>query len=59
VVSLFLRAVLLYTSFYGGADIKKLIFVGLTTPTLHLTFNLVLSVPALPLALEYFAIQQL
>jgi len=53
-VSLLLGAVLLYTGFYGGADIKALVFIGLTTPTLPLMLNPVLNVPALPLVLVVF-----
>ncbi|MDR2700042.1 MAG: prepilin peptidase [Nitrososphaerota archaeon] len=53
-VALFFGAVLLYTDFYGGADVKALVFVGLTTPTLPLMLNPVLSVPALPIVLVVF-----
>jgi Flp pilus assembly protein protease CpaA len=53
-VSLFLGFALLYTGFYGGADVKALIFVGLTLPMLPLTVNPVLGVPALPLVLVVF-----
>jgi hypothetical protein len=55
-VSLFLGAVLLYTGFYGGADVKALVFIGLTIPTLPFMLNPVLSVPALPLVLVVFCI---
>ncbi|MDR0461672.1 MAG: prepilin peptidase [Nitrososphaerota archaeon] len=53
-VSLVLGAVLLYVGFYGGADVKALIFVGLTLPTLPVVFSPVLGVPALPLILVVF-----
>jgi len=53
-VSMILGVVLLYTGFYGGADVKALAFVGLTVPTLHITFNPALSVPTLPLVLVVF-----
>ena len=53
-VSLLLGAILLYTGFYGGADVKALVFIGLTVPMLPLMLNPVLSVPALPLVLVVF-----
>ena len=54
VASLILGFVLLCTGFYGGADVKALVFVGLTLPTLPITFNPALNVPALPLVLVIF-----
>jgi Flp pilus assembly protein protease CpaA len=53
-VSMVLGVVLLYVGFYGGADVKTLIFVGLTLPTLPVVFSPVLGVPALPLILVVF-----
>ena len=52
--SLVLGVVLLCVGFYGGADVKALIFVGLTLPTLPVSFSSVLGVPALPLVLVLF-----
>jgi hypothetical protein len=52
--SIVLGVVLLYVGFYGGADVKALVFVGLTLPTLPVTFSPVLGVPALPLILVVF-----
>jgi Flp pilus assembly protein protease CpaA len=53
-VSLVLGFVLLYTGFYGGADVKALVFVGLTVPSIPFMVNPVLGVPALPLVLVVF-----
>jgi len=52
--SMVLGVVLLYVGFYGGADVKALVFVGLTLPTLPVVFSPVLGVPALPLILVVF-----
>jgi len=53
-VSMVLGVVLLCVGFYGGADVKALVFVGLTLPMLPDVFSPVLSVPALPLVLVVF-----
>jgi len=53
-ISMILSVVLLYTGFYGSADVKALIFIGLTLPTLPITLNPILNVPALPLILTVF-----
>ena len=52
--SIVLGVLLLYVGFYGGADVKALVFVGLTLPTLPVVFSPVLGVPALPLILVVF-----
>jgi len=54
VCSMFLGLVLFYSGFYGGADVKALIFIGLTLPTIPLTLNHTLGVPVLPLVLVMF-----
>ncbi len=46
--------VLLYFGFYGGADAKALIFVGLTVPTLPFNFSPILGAPVLPPVLTMF-----
>jgi hypothetical protein len=53
-VSIVLGVVLLYLGFYGGADVKALVFVGLTLPTLPVVFSPDLGVPTLPLILVVF-----
>jgi Flp pilus assembly protein protease CpaA len=53
-ISMVLGVVLLCVGFYGGADVKALVFVGLTLPTLPVVFSPVLGVPALPLILVVF-----
>jgi Flp pilus assembly protein protease CpaA len=53
-ISMVLGIVLLCVGFYGGADVKALVFVGLTLPTLPVVFSPVLGVPALPLVLVVF-----
>jgi preflagellin peptidase FlaK len=53
-VSMVLGVVLLCVGFYGGADVKALVFVGLSLPTLPVVFSPVLGAPALPLILVVF-----
>ena len=56
---LFLGLVLFYSGFYGGADVKALIFIGLTIPTLPLTFNPALRISALPLILIVYCLSSI
>jgi len=55
-VSLFLGFVLLCSNFYGGADVKAIVFIGLTVPTIPPTFNPALGLSALPVVLMVFCI---
>ena len=52
--SILLGLILFFSGFYGNADIKALIFVGLTIPTVPLTLNPALGMSALPLVLLMF-----
>lgn len=52
--ALFLGFALLCSGFYGSADAKALIFIGLTLPTIPLTFSPPLGVSALPIILTVF-----
>jgi hypothetical protein len=56
---LFLGLVLFYSGFYGSADVKALIFIGLTIPTLSLTFNPALRVTTLPVVLAVFCLSSI
>ncbi|MDR0374010.1 MAG: prepilin peptidase [Nitrososphaerota archaeon] len=53
-VWVFLGVVLFWSGFYGGADIKALLFITLTTPTIPYTLNPILNLPPLPLILTVF-----
>ena len=53
-VSLFLGSVLFCSGFYGSADAKALIFIGLTLPAIPFTFSPPLGVSALPIVLAVF-----
>jgi Flp pilus assembly protein protease CpaA len=53
-VSLVLGLVLLYFGFYGGADVKALIFVALTLPAYPTAFKLLLGDAALPPVITMF-----
>ena len=52
--SLFLELVLFCSGFYGSADAKALIFIGLTLPTIPHTLNHALGLSALPVILVVF-----
>jgi len=52
--TLFLGLVLVCSGFYGSADVKALIFIGLTTPTVPVTVEFALGVSALPVVLVVF-----
>jgi Flp pilus assembly protein protease CpaA len=52
--SLFLGLGLLYSGFYGGADAKALIFIGLTVPAVPFTFNPASGIAGLPVVLVVF-----
>jgi hypothetical protein len=52
--SVVLGLVLFFGGFYGGADIKALIFIGLTLPSVPLGFSPVLGVLWAPLVLGVF-----
>jgi len=54
VVSLFLGLGLCCSGFYGSADAKALIFIGLTLPAIPHTLNTALGLSALPLVLVVF-----
>jgi len=54
VVSLFLGSVLFCSGFYGSADAKALIFIGLTLPAIPFTFSPPLGVSALSIVLAVF-----
>jgi hypothetical protein len=53
-VGLFLGLGLFCSGFYGGADAKALIFIGLTLPSVPFTFNPALGVSGLPVVLVVF-----
>jgi len=57
-VSVFVAAllvfVLFWSGFYGGADLKALLFIALTTPTLPHILNPIPNMPPLPLILTVF-----
>ncbi|MDR2719468.1 MAG: prepilin peptidase, partial [Nitrososphaerota archaeon] len=55
-VSMVLGFVLFCSGFYGGADVKALVFMGLTVPTIPHTFNMTLGFSALPVVLAVFCI---
>jgi len=55
-VSMVLGFVLFCSGFYGGADVKTLVFMGLTIPTIPHTFNTPLGFSALPVILAVFCI---
>jgi len=52
----FLGVILFWSGYYGGADLKALIFIALTTPTIPAILNVspALTLPALPLILTVF-----
>ncbi|MDR1993178.1 MAG: hypothetical protein LBQ98_06775, partial [Nitrososphaerota archaeon] len=52
--TVFLGLVLFCSGFYGGADVKALLFLGLTLPVFPLTLDSVLGVVGLPLVLVVF-----
>jgi Flp pilus assembly protein protease CpaA len=54
VISLFLGLGLFCSGFYGSADAKALIFIGLTLPTIPHTLNHSLGLSALPVILVVF-----
>lgn len=54
VVSLFLGLGLCCSGFYGSADAKALIFIGLTLPTIPHTLNPAVGLSALPIVLAVF-----
>jgi hypothetical protein len=53
-VAVFLGFVLFWSGFYGGADLKALLFIAITTPTIPITLNPTLNLPPLPLILTIF-----
>ena len=55
-VSMVLGFVLFCSGFYGGADVKAIVFMGLTLPTIPHTFNTPLGFSALPFVLAVFCI---
>jgi Flp pilus assembly protein protease CpaA len=52
--SLFLGVGLLCSGFYGGADAKALIFLGLSLPVVPFTFSSALGISVLPVVLAVF-----
>jgi hypothetical protein len=52
--AVFLGFVLFRSGYYGGADLKALLFIALTTPTIPLILNPALNLPPLPLILTIF-----
>jgi len=52
--SLFLGLGLLCSGFYGSADAKALVFLGLTLPVVPFTFSSALGISALPVILALF-----
>jgi len=52
--AVFLGFVLFRSGYYGGADLKALLFIALTTPTIPLILKPVLNLPPLPLILTIF-----
>jgi len=52
--AVFLGFVLFRSGYYGGADLKALLFIALTTPTIPLTLNPAPNLPPLPLILTIF-----
>jgi hypothetical protein len=53
-VVMVLGVVLFWSGFYGGADLKALLFIAITTPTIPYTLNPILNLPPLPLILTVF-----
>ncbi|MDR0373103.1 MAG: prepilin peptidase [Nitrososphaerota archaeon] len=53
-VCVFLGVGLVWSGFYGGADIKALLFIALSAPTIPLALSPALNVPSLPLVLTVF-----
>jgi len=52
--SLFLGVGLFWSGYYGGADLKALVFIALTAPSIPVVFGPVLNLPELPLILTVF-----
>ena len=52
--AMFLGFVLFRSGYYGGADLKALLFIALTTPTIPTILNPILNLPPLPLILNMF-----
>ncbi|MDR2719447.1 MAG: prepilin peptidase [Nitrososphaerota archaeon] len=52
--AVFLGFVLFRSGYYGGADLKALLFIALTTPTIPASLNPTLNLPPLPLILTVF-----
>ena len=52
--AMFLGFVLFRSGYYGGADLKALLFIALTTPTIPHAFNPTPHLPLLPLILTVF-----
>jgi hypothetical protein len=52
--AMFLGFVLFRSGYYGGADLKALLFIALTIPTIPPTLNPILNLPPLPLILTIF-----
>lgn len=52
--AVFLGFVLFRSGYYGGADLKALLFIALTTPTIPTILNPTLNLPPLPLILTIF-----
>ena len=52
--AMFLGFVLFRSGYYGGADLKALLFIALTTPTIPPILNPILNLPPLPLILTIF-----
>ena len=57
--SMVLGVVLLYVGFYGGADVKALVFIGLTVPTIPHTLNPALGLSTIPVVLTVFCISSI
>ncbi|MCL1970352.1 MAG: hypothetical protein FWF66_02705 [Candidatus Bathyarchaeota archaeon] len=55
-VSVFLGFILFCSNFYGCSDVKALVFIGLTVPTIPITLNSPLRISALPIVLVIFCI---
>jgi len=52
--AVFLGVGLFWSGYYGGADLKALLFIALTTPTIPLTLNPASGLSALPVVLTVF-----
>jgi Flp pilus assembly protein protease CpaA len=54
--AVFLGGFLFWSGYYGGADLKALLFIALITPTLPFTLNSAFGLSALPVVLKVFCL---